>query len=181
MTSLPTCLTCRAAICVSIITPAKKSGATACRFPNHILISGADSASRVLYNYYGGRAAFPRVSERMIAEVDKADSANSPVKRSSIRRDGCCLSFLMDPRTGLGRFREFRISNYELMMQLVDYCREHTIEQILDLPDVRERIELYREHSDKFTAQIRRCTRMHGSVAVLDLRGEEAIYAGNRS
>jgi len=148
--------------------------------PNHILISGADSASRVLYNYYGGRAAFPRVSERMIAEVDKADSAQFTREEILDPQRWVLLSFLMDPRTGLGRFREFRISNYELMMQLVDYCREHTIEQILDLPDVRERIELYREHSDKFTAQIRRCTRMHGSVAVLDLRGEEAIYAGNR-
>ena len=49
----------------------------------------------------------------------------------------------MDSRTGLGRFREFRVSNYDLMMQLIDYCREHTIDEILDLPDVREWVDLY--------------------------------------
>src|SRR6185295_15215080 len=71
-------------------------------------------------------------------------------------------------------------SNYQLMMQLIDYCREHSIEEILNLPDVRERVDLYREHADKFVAQIRRCTQVMGNVAVLDLRGEEVIYAGNR-
>ena len=116
----------------------------------------------------------------MLAEVDKADSAQF-VREDILAPQGwVLLSFLMDPRTGLGRFREFRISNYELMMQLIDYCREHTIEEILELPDVRERIDLYREHADNFVAQIRRCTKVHGSVAVLDLRGEEVIYAGNR-
>jgi hypothetical protein len=39
------------------------------------------------------------------------------------------LNFLMDARTGLGRFREFRISNYNLMMDLIDYCKNHTIER----------------------------------------------------
>ena len=148
--------------------------------PNHILAAAADSASRVLYNYYGGRRAFPQINEQMLAEVDKADSAQF-VREDILAPQGwVLLSFLMDPRTGLGRFREFRISNYELMMQLIDYCREHTIEEILELPDVRERIDLYREHADNFVAQIRRCTKVHGSVAVLDLRGEEVIYAGNR-
>jgi nanoRNase/pAp phosphatase (c-di-AMP/oligoRNAs hydrolase) len=148
--------------------------------PNHILAAAADSAARVLYNYYGGRRAFPQISEQMLAEVDKADSAQF-VREDILAPQGwVLLSFLMDPRTGLGRFREFRISNYDLMMQLIDYCREHTIDEILNLPDVRERIDLYREHADNFVAQIRRCTKVHGSVAVLDLRGEEVIYAGNR-
>ena len=147
---------------------------------NHILMGGADSASRVLYNYYGGRQAFPLISERMMAEVDKADSAKFDREDILSPQGWVLLSFLMDPRTGLGRFRDFRVSNYQLMMQLIDTCREHTIEEVLNLPDVRERIDLYREHSDKFVAQIRRCTQVHGSVVVLDLRGEDVIYAGNR-
>jgi nanoRNase/pAp phosphatase (c-di-AMP/oligoRNAs hydrolase) len=147
---------------------------------NHILMGGADSAARVLYNYYGGRQAFPLISERMMAEVDNADSAKFDREDILSPQGWVLLSFLMDPRTGLGRFRDFRVSNYQLMMQLIDYCREHTIDEILNLPDVRERIDLYREHSDKFVAQIRRCTQVHGSVAVLDLRREDVIYAGNR-
>ena len=148
--------------------------------PNHILTAGADSAARVLYNYYGGRNAFPNISTEMIAEVDKADSAKFDREDVLNPQGWVLLSFLMDPRTGLGRFRDFRVSNYQLMMQLIDYCREHTIEQILNLPDVRERTELYREHHDRFVAQIQRCTKVHGSVAVLDLRFEDVIYAGNR-
>ena len=148
--------------------------------PNHILTAGADSAARVLYHYYGGRDAFPNVSEQMIAEVDKADSAKFDREDMLNPQGWVLLSFLMDPRTGLGRFRDFRVSNYQLMMQLIDYCREHTIDEILNLPDVRERIDLYQEHRDRFVAQIRRCTKVYGSVVVLDLRPEDIIYAGNR-
>jgi nanoRNase/pAp phosphatase (c-di-AMP/oligoRNAs hydrolase) len=86
----------------------------------------------------------------------------------------------MDPRTGLGRFRQFQVSNYDLMMAMIDYCKGHSIQETLDLPDVRERIALYREHEKPFTAQILRCTRVHGNLAVLDLREEEVIYVGNR-
>jgi len=147
---------------------------------NHILKGEADSAARVLYDYYGGHDAFPHIDERMMAEVDKADSARFDREDILHPQGWVLLSFLMDPRTGLGRFRDFRVSNYQLMMQLIDACRQHTIDEVLNLPDVRERIDLYRRHSDKFVAQIRRCTKVHGNVAVLDLRGEEVIYAGNR-
>lgn len=86
----------------------------------------------------------------------------------------------MDARTGLGRFREFRISNYNLMMDLIEYCKHHTIEQILALPDVKERIDLYREHEVKFKEQIQRCAKVYHNLVLLDLTGEETIYAGNR-
>ena len=90
------------------------------------------------------------------------------------------LNFLMDARTGLGRFHDFRISNYQLMMDLIDYCRNHTIDQIMQLPDVKERTRLYFEHSEQCKEQIRRCARVHGNLVVLDLREEPVIYAGNR-
>ncbi len=147
---------------------------------NHILSGHADSAARVLYNYYGGRRVFRHIEERMMAEVDKADSARFGREDILNPQGWVLLSFLMDPRTGLGRFHDFRVSNYQLMMQLIDACRQHTIDEVLNLPDVQERIDLYRQHSDNFVAQIRRCTTVHGNVAVLDLRGEEVIYAGKR-
>jgi nanoRNase/pAp phosphatase (c-di-AMP/oligoRNAs hydrolase) len=90
------------------------------------------------------------------------------------------LSFLMDSRTGLGRFREFRISNYQLMMELIGYCKTHTIEEILKHPDVDERVQVYRSHEKQFKEQIARCTTIHENLGVLDLRGEETIWAGNR-
>ena len=86
----------------------------------------------------------------------------------------------MDPRTGLGRFRQFRISNYELMMELIEHCRTNLIEDILQLPDVKERTELYFEQQPKAAEQIKRCSSVHGKLVVLDLRDEDVIWCTNR-
>ncbi|MEZ5654162.1 MAG: exopolyphosphatase [Burkholderiaceae bacterium] len=147
---------------------------------NHVIDPKAPSAARVVYDYYGGRARFPRVSEAMMAAVDKADSAQFSRDEILNPRDWVLLNFLMDSRTGLGRFRDFRISNYQLMMQLIDYCRDHDIDDILQLPDVRERVDLFMQHREPFEAQLRRCSTVHGNLVVLDLRNEDTIYAGNR-
>jgi nanoRNase/pAp phosphatase (c-di-AMP/oligoRNAs hydrolase) len=116
----------------------------------------------------------------MMAAVDKGDSAQFNREEVLNPQGWDLLNFLMDARTGLGRFREFRISNYNLMMDLIDYCKNHTIEQIMELPDVKERKELYFEHSEKCKDQIRRCATIHQNLVVLDLRKEETIFAGNR-
>ncbi len=147
---------------------------------NHVLDPHARSAARVVYNYFGGENQFPGFPQDMLEAVDKADSAQF-TRDDVLDAEGWeLLSFLMDARTGLGRFREFRVSNYQLMMDLIDYCRDHSIEQILALPDVQERVQLYREHEGKFVEQVRRCSTVHGNLVVLDLRDEEIIYAGNR-
>lgn len=147
---------------------------------NHIIDPAAPSAARVVYDYYGGKQRFPTISDEMMAAVDKADAAQFSRDEILDPRDWVLLNFLMDARTGLGRFREFRISNYALMMDLIKYCRDHNIEQILQLPDVRERVELYFEHEAAAKEQIRRCTRVVGKVAVLDLRDEALIHPINR-
>jgi len=147
---------------------------------NHIIDPKAPSAARVVYDYYGGKERFPRVSDTMMTAVDKADAARFSRDDILDPNDWDLLSFLMDARTGLGRFREFRVSNYTLMMDLIDYCRDHRIDEILNLPDVRERVELYLDHSDKAKEQIRRCAAVHGNLVVLDLRNEETIWATNR-
>ncbi|MBA4252413.1 MAG: exopolyphosphatase [Comamonadaceae bacterium] len=148
--------------------------------PNHVIDASAPSAARVVYRHYGGKAAFPRVSDEMMDAVDKADSAQFSEDEVLNPTGWVLLNYLMDSRTGLGRFRNFRISNYQLMMDLIQYCRDHTIEQILALPDVQERVELFREHEAKGKEQIRRCATVHGNLVVLDLRTEETIWAVNR-
>ncbi|EWH01971.1 exopolyphosphatase [Halomonas sp. BC04] len=150
------------------------------RAENHVIDPDAPSAARVLWRHYGGHDAFPARWDDMMDAVDKGDSAQFNREEVLDPQGWVLLNFIMDARTGLGRFRDFRISNYQLMMKLIDYCREHSIEQILDLPDVQERIELYREHSDKARDQIQRCAEVHGNLVVLDLRDEETIYATNR-
>jgi nanoRNase/pAp phosphatase (c-di-AMP/oligoRNAs hydrolase) len=147
---------------------------------NHIILPNAASAARVVYDYYGGRNAFKRVRDDLMSAVDQADSAQFGISEVLHPTGWTLLNFLMDSRTGLGRFRQFRISNYELMMTLIDRCRDLPIEQVLALPDVKERVDLYFEHQPKFREQIVRCSKLHKDLVVLDLRDEEIIYAGNR-
>ncbi|MBF0093494.1 MAG: exopolyphosphatase [Alphaproteobacteria bacterium] len=150
------------------------------RRDNHIISPEAPSAARVVYDHFGGKEAFPSISEEMMRAVDQGDSAQYSQEDILEPRGWALMNFLMDARTGLGRFREFRVSNYQLMMDLIDYCRDHDIADILQLPDVKERVDLYMEQQEKFKDQIRRCSTVHGNLVVLDLRGEEVIFAGNR-
>ncbi|WP_445156888.1 exopolyphosphatase [Halomonas sp. E14] len=150
------------------------------RADNHVIDPEAPSAARVVWRHYGGHQAFPQRWDDMMEAVDKGDSAQFSRDEVLDPQGWVLLNFIMDARTGLGRFRDFRISNYQLMMKLIDYCRDHSIEQILDLPDVRERIDLYREHGKLAREQIERCARVHDKLVVLDLRNEATIYATNR-
>ena len=148
--------------------------------PNLIVNPDAPSAARVVFEHFGGGRTFPESFHFMMEAVDKADSAQFSRDEILHPNRWVLLNYLMDSRTGLGRFRDFRIGNYELMMGLIDFVRGHSIEEILSLPDVRERIDLYVEHAPKATEQIERCATVYRNLVVLDLRQEETIWACNR-
>ena len=147
---------------------------------NHIIHPDVPSAARVVFDHYGGASRFPASFFDMMAAVDKGDSAQFSKEEILEPTDWVLLNFLMDSRTGLGRFREFRVSNYQLMMDLIKYCRHHGIDKILQLPDVIERVDLYFDHATKAREQIERCATLYGNLVVLDLRQEETIFAVNR-
>lgn len=146
----------------------------------YIIDGDARSAARVVYDYYGGTKTFKNVSEEIMLAVDKGDSADFTREEILNPTDWVLMNFLMDARTGLGRFHDFRISNYALMMELIDYCVNHSIKDVLELPDVKERVELYFEQQELFKQQLKELTKIVGKVAVIDLRNTETIYAGNR-
>jgi len=146
----------------------------------YIIDGDAKSAARVVYDYYGGKEALPRISDELMEAVDKGDSADFTLDEILHPEGWVLMNFLMDARTGLGRFHDFRISNYDLMMELIDYCLDHPVEEVLELPDVKERVDLYFEQAELFTNQVRELARQEGRVVVLDLREAETIYAGNR-
>jgi nanoRNase/pAp phosphatase (c-di-AMP/oligoRNAs hydrolase) len=139
----------------------------------------APSCARVIYEYYGGKEKLGRF-ESMLEYVDRVDSANLAIDEVRNPQGWILLGFIMDPRTGLGRFRDFTISNYDLMKILARACSEKTIDEILVMPDVKERIETYFAQQELFTAMVRKHTRVEGPVIISDLRGVETIYAGNR-
>ncbi|MDH5434570.1 MAG: exopolyphosphatase [Gammaproteobacteria bacterium] len=147
---------------------------------NHIIDPNAPSAARVVWDHYGGHRSFPEKWDEMMEAVDRGDSAQFNRDQILNPEGWDLLNFLMDARTGLGRFREFRISNYNLMMELIDHCKDKGIEEIMQLEDVQERVDLYRQQFPLFKEQLDRCTRVHDRLMVIDLREEEVIHAGNR-
>lgn len=150
------------------------------QYENHIIDPNAPSAARVVYNYYGGKKSLEKISDELMEAVDQADSAQYSEEEILHPSRWALLNFLMDARTGLGRYRQFRISNYQLMMELIEYCKEKTIEEILEIPDVKERVELYFQYEEDFKNQIMKNSRVKGNILVVDLREEEQIFPGNR-
>lgn len=137
------------------------------------------SCARIIYEYYGGREKFPQFDDMMEA-VDKVDSGNLTIDEVQNPKGWILIGFLMDPRTGLGRWREFTISNYQLMEKLIDACRTMTTDEILALPDVKERIDVYFEQTEKFKEMVKKYTKVDGKLIISDLRGVNPIYSGNR-
>lgn len=137
------------------------------------------SCARIIYEYYGGRERFPQFDDMMEA-VDKVDSGNLTIDEVQNPKGWILIGFLMDPRTGLGRFRNFTISNYQLMEKLIDACRTMTTDEILAMPDIQERIVLYNEQTEKFKEMVKAHTIVDGNLIISDLRGVDPIYTGNR-
>ena len=147
---------------------------------NYIIEPAAPSSARIIYEYLGGENRFSSNLHDLMEAVDRADCTSFSEEDVLHPEGWVLLNYLMDPRTGLGRFRNFTISNYNLMLKLVDLCSQKSINEIMSDPDVKERIKLYNEEQDKFKEQIKRCTRVEGTTAILDIRKEEIIHVGNR-
>jgi nanoRNase/pAp phosphatase (c-di-AMP/oligoRNAs hydrolase) len=139
----------------------------------------APSCARVVYEYYGGDAKLGKFAE-MIHYVDKVDSGDLTSDEILDPKGWILLGFIMDPRTGLGRFRNFTISNYDLMKELALACTEKNINEILAMPDVKERLDLYFEQTSNYKEMVLKYAKPVGNVIMVDLRNVETIYAGNR-
>lgn len=148
--------------------------------PNLVIDPEAASAARVVFRHYGGETRFPDLPAQLMDAVDQADSAQYSPDDILAPEGWTQINFLMDPRTGLARFGHFAISNDELMRDMVIYCRHHSAQEILEIPDVAERLLIYDRHKESAEHQIMRCTTVHDKLAVIDLRGEDVIYACNR-
>lgn len=147
---------------------------------NHIIDANAPSAAQVVYDYYGGDDKFPMRFKAMMNGANKADSASFSKEDILNPRAWDLLSFIMDSRTGLGRFKDFDISNKQLMKNLIHYCAQFNIDEILEIKEVKERADLYFKYENEFNEQLKRCTKIYDNVAVIDYKDESIIYPGNR-
>jgi len=139
----------------------------------------APSCARVIYDYYGGDEKLGKFAE-MLKYVDKMDSADLARDEIMNPTGWILLGFIADPRTGLGRIHSFTKSNLDLMKQLAKDTFSKPIEEILEDPNVKERVDVYFEQQEDFTEMVEKYARIEGSAIYVDLRDVETIAAGNR-
>ena len=89
------------------------------------------SCARVIWEYFGGHAKFSPALDTMLEAVDKVDSGRLSLEDIKNPKGWVLLGFIMDPRTGLGRYRDYRISNYQLMLDMIEYCGTKTAEDMV--------------------------------------------------
>ncbi len=141
----------------------------------------APSCARVVYDYYGGAEKFSKLDETgLMAAVDQSDSAQFTVDEIQNPTGWVLLSFIMDARTGLGRYRDYRISNYQLMEDMIQYCRTMNADEILEIADVQERVKRYSEQEERYEKMITDNSRVDGNVLIIDLHECDEILSGNR-
>ncbi len=156
-------------------------GESLCPADHIVCNTDAQSTTETIYHHFGGIDAFPFLSPHLLAATRDINTARLSKQDILTPSGWTLLGYLTDSRTGLGRFRRFRISNYQLMLELVDILRERaSIDDILAHPDVAERVEMYREHAQSARAQIVRCARVHGPLVAVDLLDEAEIFVTNR-
>ncbi len=147
---------------------------------NYVIDPTAKSSTRVVWKMFGGKKSFPDIDEDFIEAVDKSDSADFSIEDILNPQGWVLLSFIMDARTGLGRYKDFRLSTFDLMSNLVEMCMTMSKKDILNHPDIKERIKLLNEYKQKFIEQIRKNTTIYKNVAIVNMLNERKIYPGNR-
>ncbi|MFP4193935.1 MAG: exopolyphosphatase [Desulfobacterales bacterium] len=148
--------------------------------PGHIIDPDAPSAARVVYEYYGGRSRFPEFFNEMMKAVDKADSGNFS-RREILHPTGWpLLNFLVDKRTGIEDWGKFAISEQEFKLRLIDWMGRMTIDEILSLPDVAQRAKIYFQYEEMYKKQLFQSALLKRNVVIIDCRGKESVYPGNR-
>jgi nanoRNase/pAp phosphatase (c-di-AMP/oligoRNAs hydrolase) len=146
----------------------------------HIIDPDAPSAARVVYNYYGGKSRFPDRFDEMMTWVDIADSGQFSQEDILRPRKWALLNFLVDQRTNIEKWGDFRIPEARFKLDLIDYCAKMTIDEILALPDVRQRSDVYFAWEEAYRNQLQTAATVHDNIIVLDLRQTETRYPGNR-
>jgi oligoribonuclease NrnB/cAMP/cGMP phosphodiesterase (DHH superfamily) len=146
----------------------------------HVIDPDAPSAARVVYNYYGGKKKFPDLFDDMMKWVDIADAGQFSKDDILFPERWALLNFLLDQRSSVDKWGNFKITEDQFKFDLIDYCGKMTIDKIIELPDVKERSEVYFKYEEKYKQQLEKYATIHDNIVVLDLRQEETRYPGNR-
>lgn len=140
----------------------------------------ANSTAQLIFDYYGGEKSFGTHFNPLLTAVNKSDSGQLTHDEILNPKNWILLSFVMDPRTGLGRFQDYRISNYQLMEEMIQHCRTKTAEEIMELPDILERTRRYFKQQELFKEMLLKNTTIVDHIIITNLLDADPIYSGNR-
>jgi nanoRNase/pAp phosphatase (c-di-AMP/oligoRNAs hydrolase) len=133
----------------------------------------APSAARVVYDHYLVDHPALRKFDRLVGETDRLDAAQLTMDDVTSPRDYILLGLTLDSRTGLGAYQDY-------FHKLLEWVRERPIEDVLQEPDVMDRVERMREQDGKFRKLTLLHSRLQGNVVITDFRGADAPPVGNR-
>jgi nanoRNase/pAp phosphatase (c-di-AMP/oligoRNAs hydrolase) len=136
----------------------------------------APSAARLVYEYYLERDPNDealRKLEVLVHETDRLDAAQLTPEDVENPRDYILLGYTIDSRTGLGSFEEY-------FRKLVEWLKTMSIQEVLEMPDVRERVERLRADQEEFKRLLARNSFQLNNVVITDLREIERLPSGNR-
>lgn len=157
------------------------------RLTSNVVVKGSyellPSAARVIFNYYRSNLLSlksARQIEELVVIADKVDTASFSMKDILDPQGWIMLAFITDPRSNFGKNHSFRMSNLKLMESLPDLLLKENIDQILSMPDIKERVVIYRKEAEKFKDIIRKYSSTRGNALVIDFRGINDVPVGNR-
>lgn len=133
----------------------------------------APSTARLVYDYYLYDNPGFKLYDELVAETDRYDAAKLTIEDVTNPERYVLLGFTMDPRTGLGSFKDY-------FLLLLETFREGTIDDVLALSEVQERSRRIAEESERFLEVMQEHSRLEGNVIVSDLREVEDLPVGNR-
>lgn len=145
-------------------------------------LNDAKSSARLVYDYIGENASYENkdLVLDLLHAVDKAQSGEFTIEDVLEPKAWDMLNFIMDSRTGLGRVRAFRMSNYAIMMRLVDFLLSYSPDKILEMPDIKERLDYYEDSKDEYREMLEYNSREDGGILIIDLRDEQYLKPANR-
>ena len=136
----------------------------------------APSAARLVYEYYTEKYPNDPDLERMAPLVDATDRVDAALLTPddvNNPRDYILLGFTIDNRSGLGSFEGY-------FKTLVDALKTMPIEEVMKLPEVKDRVERLKKEQSDFTNLLKRNSFQLNNVVITDLREIERLPAGNR-
>lgn len=132
----------------------------------------APSAAGLVYKYYGGTVKMPALEE-LVKQTDRLDSAQLTPEEILDPKGYILLGYTIDSRTGHGAFEDY-------FHVLLDLLKSKPIDEILEHPDVKDRLERMRADDKRFREALLAHSRVDRNVVITDFRNVEQIPTGNR-